>query len=88
MIDEIRAELVWCVSASEILVTADGNYFASCTFTKPYPFCQLQAAHCPLDKAPPTRLHGKTDKRMCLGLLCSPVFLPNYATLPDKTLFV
>ena len=44
MIDEIRAELVWYVSASEILVIADSNYFVSCTFTKPYPLCQLQAA--------------------------------------------
>jgi hypothetical protein len=44
-IDGIRAELVWCVRASEILVTADSNYFISCTFTKPHPLCQLQAGH-------------------------------------------
>ena len=81
-IDERRAELVWCVSASEILVTADSNYFFTCTFTKPYQVYQLQAAHCPLDKASPTRLHGKTDERMSSGLSSSPVFLPNYDEVP------
>jgi len=44
LIDEIKGELVWCVSASEMLVTADSHYFVRCTFTKPYPSgcCQLQ----------------------------------------------
>ena len=44
LIDEIRAELVWFVSVSEILVTADSNYCVNCTFTKQYPLCKLLTA--------------------------------------------